>query len=43
MFKVSRNKNRHVTVKVPHPVQAIYSEPSELKQYLNLNCNRNVF
>ena len=20
MFKVSRNKNRHVTVKVPHPV-----------------------
>ena len=23
MFKVSRNKNRHVTVKVPHPVHKL--------------------
>ena len=38
-LKISRNKNRHVAVKVPHPVDLYFSHNTEFSQY----CHEEIF
>ena len=39
MFKVSRNKNRHVTVKVPHPVYSTLKGGCTRFEVEHISCN----